>query len=859
MLVFRRGLEAERVTITPAEGEIVYCTDSKFWYGGDGTTLGGILIGGGGSTVISVTGTANRITSTGGANPVIDIDAAYDALWQPKTANLTSLSALSYASTSFVKMTAAGTFALDTSTYLTSAITSLNGLSGTTQTFTNDTNVTIVSGGTAHVITWAGTLADGRIASAATWNAKESALTFSTGLTRTVNTITIDSTVVTLTGAQALSNKTGLISQWTNDSGYLTSTGITPAALTKTDDTNVTLTLGGTPATSLLQAVSLTLGWTGTLADGRIASSATWNAKQAAYPILSTLGVLANASGVLTNDGVGNLSWGAGGSGANTALSNLASVSINTSLLAQNTVNLGSAANPFTDIFIHGAGTYGTNCFQITGTPTGGTKVLTLPNITGTIMTNNNTVTTVTNKAFSDSTTTFIAVADSTKIMKFDLSGQTTAKTLTIASTLTTTQTLNVPNITGTDTLSVLGLAQTYSALKTFTGGVTVTTTGISSSVLNAFSSLNIGTTSLTAIVYRTTNAGSDVATQFTTSINLPASAGSVGIFADVSNQLSFVAANGTRYIQRAYIGITNLTNTAASETGDLMFGTQSGGTAANTKFTITSGGNLKLYNPAHTFEYTIVPAAIAAARTLNLPLITATDTLATLGLAQTWTATQTYSADINRTSVYSFGGNAVQSIRFTAGFLNGNSQSYWAYGNTTAVTPFVFSGLSNTTLGAIGVALDSTNGIAIWANNATDAHPVARAGISITNLVNTSGVESGDLILSTKPATATTGLVERLRITSVGGFTINTTTTAAGTTGNQTINKPSGTVNIAAAGTTVTVTNSLVSATSLVFCVIRTNDTTARITNVVPAAGSFVINIVACTAEVSIGFLVLN
>ena len=35
---------------------------------------------------------------------------------------------------------------------------------------------------------------------------------------------------------------------------------VTPSALTKTDDTNVTLTLGGTPSTSLLQAVSLTLG-----------------------------------------------------------------------------------------------------------------------------------------------------------------------------------------------------------------------------------------------------------------------------------------------------------------------------------------------------------------------------------------------------------------------------------------------------------------------------------------------------------------------------------------------------------------------------------------------------------------------
>lgn len=46
-------------------------------------------------------------------------------------------------------------------------------------------------------------------------------------------------------------------------------TAITPSALTKTDDTNVTLTLGGTPTTALLQATSLTLGWTGTLAAAR--------------------------------------------------------------------------------------------------------------------------------------------------------------------------------------------------------------------------------------------------------------------------------------------------------------------------------------------------------------------------------------------------------------------------------------------------------------------------------------------------------------------------------------------------------------------------------------------------------------
>lgn len=42
-----------------------------------------------------------------------------------------------------------------------------------------------------------------------------------------------------------------------------------PSALTEVNDTNVTLTLGGTPETALLQAVSITAGWTGQLSPAR--------------------------------------------------------------------------------------------------------------------------------------------------------------------------------------------------------------------------------------------------------------------------------------------------------------------------------------------------------------------------------------------------------------------------------------------------------------------------------------------------------------------------------------------------------------------------------------------------------------
>ena len=100
----------------------------------------------------------------------------------------------------------------------------------------------------------------------------------------------------------------------------------------------------------------------------------------------------------------------------------------------------------------------------------------------------------------------------------------------------------------------------------------------------------------------------------------------------------------------------------------------------------------------------------------------------------------------------------------------------------------------------------------------------------------------------------------EVFRIGNDWKITVNATNTAGWTTGNQTINKTSWTVNIAAAWTAVTVTNSLVTTSSIVLTNLRTNDATATIKNVVPWSGSFVINLwAAATAEVSIWFFVIN
>jgi hypothetical protein len=55
----------------------------------------------------------------------------------------------------------------------------------------------------------------------------------------------------------------------TSTGGLTPTIGVTAAALNKTDDTNVTVTLSGSPSTALLAATTMGLGWTGQLAVSR--------------------------------------------------------------------------------------------------------------------------------------------------------------------------------------------------------------------------------------------------------------------------------------------------------------------------------------------------------------------------------------------------------------------------------------------------------------------------------------------------------------------------------------------------------------------------------------------------------------
>jgi len=111
-------------------------------------------------------------------------------------------------------------------------------------------------------------------------------LTFSGGPVTTTGTFTMAGTLDTASGGTGLTSWTlGDVPYYSagtvlsklaigTNGQYLSSNGTapqwsSPGALTKTDDTNVTLTLSGSPSTALLNAAAITVGWTGQLSTTR--------------------------------------------------------------------------------------------------------------------------------------------------------------------------------------------------------------------------------------------------------------------------------------------------------------------------------------------------------------------------------------------------------------------------------------------------------------------------------------------------------------------------------------------------------------------------------------------------------------
>lgn len=178
-------------------------------------------------------------------------------------------------------------------------------------------------------------------------------------------------------------------------------------------------------------------------------------------------------------------------------------------------------------------------------------------------------------------------------------------------------------------------------------------------------------------------------------------------------------------------------------------------------------------------------------------------------------------------------------------------------YGNQTSETDdyaFCFTGGGRTATSgtarevAVVRSFVPTSGTAAW--NVLSVIP------TINQTGGANGITRGLYINPTLTAAADFRALE----ISDGNVVLPKTVTAGGTTGAQTINKVTGSVNFAAAATSLVVTNSYVTTSSIIIATVATNDTTMKSVAVVAAAGSFTIYAnAAATAETRVNFIVTN
>lgn len=272
------------------------------------------------------------------------------------------------------------------------------------------------------------------------------------------------------------------------------------------------------------------------------------------------------ATGTATNTG-----WvviGTGAAGANTALSNLASVSINASLIPQTTLDLGATTTAWRSIYFYGSGTYGSHSFQLTGTPTGH-RVVTFIDATQTVVNTTSAQTFLTGvKLFNSS---ILAVRNPGDTFTYTIAGAAIAAD----------RILTLPLTTGTDSLCAAGIDNAFTVSQSITGNIACSTQG-------RFT----GSTATATLPYRTTNGGSNVNAPWISGQSA-ASAGNLACAFDATNSFTLLHSNGTRHIAGAGLALTNLDNTAGSEDSDLIILTQSGGSAMTQKMRISSLGNI--------------------------------------------------------------------------------------------------------------------------------------------------------------------------------------------------------------------------------------------------------------------------
>ena len=281
------------LTTIPTNGQLLIGNGSGYTLNTLGYGAGISVTNGSGTITVANTGVLSNIAGSGisvsSATGNVTIDNTGVLSWSGGSTGLTPATATTGA------VTLGGTLAIASGGTNGSATPTAYGVAygdGTAYAFTAaGTTGQVLTATTSGSPTWAAPATSGTVTSVGLsmptqFTVTNSPVTSSGTLTASWNTQTANYVLAgPTTGAAAVPTFRALVAGDIPSLSYVTSVGatapitstggltptigVTSAALSKTDDTNVTVTLGGSPTTALLAATSLTFGWAGQLSVGR--------------------------------------------------------------------------------------------------------------------------------------------------------------------------------------------------------------------------------------------------------------------------------------------------------------------------------------------------------------------------------------------------------------------------------------------------------------------------------------------------------------------------------------------------------------------------------------------------------------
>lgn len=306
---------------------------------------------------------------------------------------------------------------------------------------------------------------------------------------------------------------------------------------------------------------------------------------------------------------------------------------------------------------------------------------------------------------------------------------------------------------------------------------------------------------------------------------------------------------------------------TNVTMTNRWALGAESARFGTSNQVTISNGGVLTATSPVFTTPVLGTPSSGALTNCTSIPAGQLTGDVAAARITTALTTAQPIAATTLSATGQTLVTGTTAATPALAGAGDTDTGVYFANSN---VLGFATNGTTRGTISATGTwtfepGTSSTNGTFLFG---------ARNGASLITPFTITATQGNAVQLSSNSSItyATASTQNHIFQSGAGGtalmtingststLTLQKTVTATGTTGAQTINRPTGRVNFAAGATSLVVTNSACTVDSIIHCTMATNDATASGIRVVAGAGSFTIHmLVAPTSECAVNFLLTN